>query len=59
VGVCDQGGVCNWKKETTTIYPGTELKIASLMVKPGKRYKARYFNWLNKRVEEIDLSVKS
>lgn len=58
VGVCDQSGVCDWKKETTTIYPGTELKIASLMVKPGKTYKARYFNWLKKRVEEIDLSVK-
>ncbi|MBP1019182.1 fimbrial protein [Serratia fonticola] len=57
VGVCDLAGVCDWKKETTTVYPGTELKIASLMVKPGKKYKARYFNWIKKSVEEIDLSI--
>ena len=58
VGVCDQSGACDWKKETTTIYPDTELKVASLMVKPGKKYKARYFNWIKKRIEEIDLPVK-
>jgi P pilus assembly chaperone PapD len=59
VGVCDQAGVCHWQKETATIYPGTELKVASLRVKSGKKYKARFYHWLKKSVEEIDLPISS
>lgn len=57
VGVCDLAGACQWKKETATVYPGTEIKIASLIVQPGKKYKARYYHWLKKAVEEIDLPI--
>lgn len=57
VGVCDQAGACQWQKETATIYPGTELKVPSLIVQPGKKYKARYYHWLKKAVEEIDLPI--
>ncbi len=59
VGICDQAGACHWQKETATIYPGTELKVASLMARPGKKYKARYYHWLKKAVEEIDLPINS
>lgn len=59
VGVCDPAGACQWKKETTTVYPDTELKVASLIVQPGKKYKARFYNWLKKAVEEIDLPINS
>ncbi|MEB7886712.1 fimbrial protein [Serratia fonticola] len=59
VGVCDQASVCHWQKETATIYPGTELKVPSLIVQPGKKYKARYYHWLKKAVEEIDLPINS
>ncbi|HGM5492555.1 TPA: fimbrial protein [Serratia fonticola] len=59
VGVCDLAGVCHWQKETATIYPGTELKVASLMVKSGKKYKVRYYHWLKKAIEEIDLPINS
>lgn len=58
VGICDLAGACNWKKETTTVYPSTELKVATLIAQPGKRYKARYYHWLKKTVEEIDVPVK-
>lgn len=58
VGICDLAGACNWKKETATVYPDTEIKIASLKAQPGKKYKARYYNWLKKSIEEIDLPVK-
>jgi len=57
VGVCDQAGACQWQKETATIYPGTEIKVSSLIVQPGKQYKARYYHWLKKAVEEIDLPI--
>jgi P pilus assembly chaperone PapD len=59
VGVCDQDDVCHWQKETATIYPGTELKVVSLRVKSGKKYKARFYHWLKKSVEEIDLPINS
>lgn len=59
VGVCDPAGICQWKKETATIYPGAEIKIASLIAQPGKKYKARYYHWLKKAVEEIDLPINS
>ena len=59
VGVCNLAGACQWKKETATVYPDTELKIASLIAQPGKKYKARYYHWLKKTVEEIDLPIKS
>lgn len=59
VGTCDLAGACKWKKETTTIYPATELKVATLIVQPGQRYKVRYFHWLKKAVEEIDVPVKN
>jgi hypothetical protein len=59
VGVCDLTGACQWKKETATIYPGTELKVASLMARPGKKYKARFYHWIKKSVEEIDLPINS
>lgn len=57
VGVCDLANTCTWKKETATVYPGTELSVASLIVQPEKKYKARYYHWLKKAVEEIDLPV--
>lgn len=59
VGVCDLAGACHWQKETATIYPGTELKVDSLVARPGKKYKARFYHWLKKSVEEIDLPVNS
>ncbi|MBC3377657.1 fimbrial protein [Serratia fonticola] len=59
VGVCDQAGACQWQKETATIYPGTEIKVPSLIVQPGKKYKARYYHWLKKAVEEIDLPINN
>jgi P pilus assembly chaperone PapD len=59
VGVCDLAGACQWKKETATIYPGTELKVPSLIAQPGKKYKARFYHWLKKAVEEIDLPINS
>ena len=59
VGICDQTGACHWQKETATVYPGTELKVASLIAQPGKKYKARFYHWLKKTVEEIDLPVTS
>ena len=59
VGICDLAGACRWQKETTTVYPSTELKIATFVVLPGKRVKARYYHWLKKTVEEIDVPVKN
>ncbi|WMT15638.1 fimbrial protein [Serratia fonticola] len=59
VGVCDLAGACHWQKETATVYPDTELKVPSLTVQPGKKYKARYYHWLKKTVEEIDLPINS
>lgn len=59
VGICDLAGTCDWKKETTTVYPSTELKVATFIAQPGKRYKARYYHWLKKTVEEIDVPVKN
>ncbi|MGL5385854.1 MAG: fimbrial protein [Enterobacterales bacterium] len=59
VGICDLAGACNWKKETATIYPGTRLNVATLFFQPGKKYKARYYHWLKKTVEEIDIPVNN
>lgn len=55
IGVCDLGGKCNWRKETATIYPGTEIALKSLNISSGKTYRVKYSNWLNGTNEEMNL----
>lgn len=55
IGICHSSGQCDWKKETATLYPDTALNLKSIDKSSGKHYRAKYYHWINKSIEEIDI----
>lgn len=55
IGICSNNNQCEWRKETTTIYPGTKLPLSSIRFNPEKKYKIKYLNWITHKTEQTDL----
>lgn len=55
LAICDTTGACSWKKETSTLYPGTTIRLANARFSPEKKYRVKYYNWLKNATEEIEL----
>lgn len=55
LAICDTTGECSWKKETSTVYPGTTIRLVGMRFSSEKKYRVKYYNWLKNATEEIEL----
>lgn len=58
IGTCDSRGKCQWKKETSTVYPGTQIALLKQQFSPEAHYRIKYYDWLKNSTEEIDLPAR-
>ncbi|WON76147.1 fimbrial protein [Serratia sp. UGAL515B_01] len=59
IGICEGSKRCVWKKEKATVYPDTSIRLKSVRFESGKTYRAKYFNWVSNKNEELTLSAMS
>lgn len=55
LAICNTTGECSWKKETSTVYPGTTIRLAGMRFSSEIKYRVKYYNWLKNATEEIEL----
>ncbi len=55
--VCAAADKCIWRKEKATVYPGTSVKLSSTHFNERGEYRAKYYNWISNKNEEITLPV--
>ena len=58
IGVCNIKDSCKWYPENLTVYPDTSRKIKRINLNSSDTYKIRYFNWIDKTNQELDLPSK-
>jgi len=58
VGICDTSGKCIWKKDNSTIYPDTEVRISAFNSAPKGSYKIKYINWITNTEEVMTLPTQ-
>jgi len=54
LAICNTAGECSWKKETSTLYPGTTIRLANVRFSPEKNIASNITTGLKARRKKLN-----